>query len=230
MSIIVDPYYSRPEVSNSELGWLEKYWLPQQIVIDLEAAFRFGSLLDAMITEPEQVNYFNLTVCGTQFSKEEFDTAIKMKKVFFADPFCRSLSNQCEMQKVSIRKDWPIQYNGYEFGLDVRCKWDFFAPRIDLSADLKTTACTTQKAFEQSIHHYSYDRQAAFYMDIENKSNFIFIGISKVNHKIFKVPVKRGSELYNSGRAKYQELAFRYWYLFGNIKQTADARIDYQYQ
>ena len=222
MSIIVDPYYSRPEVSNSELSWLEKYWLPQNIVIDLEAAYRFGSLLDAMITEPDQVNYFNLTVGGVQFDKAEFDKAANMRKAFFADPFCKGLAAQCEMQKVTVKHNWPIEYCGFEFNMDVRCKWDFFRPDIDLSGDLKSTACTSQKQFEQSIFHFNYDRQAAFYMDMENKSNFMFIGVSKAEpHKIFKVPVKRGGELYNSGKAKYQELAFRYWYLFGDNKVAA---------
>ncbi len=220
--LVVDPYYSRPEVSNSELSWLEKYWLPQQLVIDLEAAYRFGSLLDAMITEPDKVNYFNQSVDGTPFSKEEFDKAATMKKAFFQDAFCAGLAKNCELQKVSVKENWTIDNCGFKFNLDVRCKWDFFRSDIDLCGDLKSTACTTQKQFEQSIVHFNYDRQAAWYMDIENKSNFIFIGISKAApHKIFKVPVKRGSDLYNSGKAKYQELAFRYWYLFGNLKSVA---------
>lgn len=220
MSIIVDPYYSRSEVSNSELGWLDKYFQPQ-VFIDLQNAFRFGSLVDAMITEPAAVDYFKRTVAGLQISKDEFEKAIQIKNTFFADPFCKMLAAQCEMQKVSVKNDWVINYEGFEFKMDVRCKWDFFRADIDLCADLKTTASTTQKQFEQSILHYNYDRQAAFYMDIENKSNFIFIGISKVNQKIFKVPVKRGSELYNSGKAKYQESAFRYYYLFGDLKTAA---------
>ena len=214
-------YYARPEISNSDLGWLDKYFQPQSFVIDLEAAFRFGSLLDAMITEPALVDYYKFTCAGVQYSKEEFKKAQDMKKVFFADNFCKSLAAQCEMQKLSVKENWKISYEGFQFAMDVRCKWDFFAPNIDLSGDLKTTASTTQKQFEESILHYNYDRQAAWYMDIENKSNFIFIGISKVNYKIFKVPLKRGSELYKSGKAKYQELAFRYWYLFGDLKQAA---------
>lgn len=221
MSIIVDPYYSRPEVSNSDLGALEKYWQPQSFIIDLEAAFRFGSLLDAMITEPDQVDHFKLQVGGTQFEKDEFEKATAMKKVFFADAFCKMLAAQCEMQKVSIKPNFNITYQQFRFQLNMRAKWDFFAPKIDLSGDLKTTASTTQKQFEECIYHYNYDRQAALYMDLEGKSNFIFIGISKANFKIFKVPVKRGGEIYNSGKAKYQELAFRYWYLFGDLKQTA---------
>lgn len=221
MAINQDPYYSRPEVSNSDLGQLEKYWLPQTFIIDLEAAYRFGSLIDALITEPGIVDYYKLQVSGVQYSKEEFDKAIAMKQAFYNDPFCKSFAAQCEMQKVSVKKDFQMSVKGVKFSLDVRAKWDFFAPKIDLSGDLKSTACTTQKQFEQSILHFNYDRQAAFYMDIENKSNFMFIGISKVNYKIFKVPVKRGSEIYNSGKDKYTELAFRYWYLFGDLKLAA---------
>ena len=193
--------------------------MPQQLVIDLEAAYRFGSLLDAMITEPGKVNYFNRSVGDTQFGQAEFYQATAMKRAFFADTFCKSLATGCDMQKVSVKENWPIDYNGFEFRLDVRCKWDFFRNDIDLSADLKSTACTSQKQFEQSILHFNYDRQAAWYMDIESKNNFMFIGVSKQSpHKIFKVPVKRGSTLYESGKSKYQELAFRYWYLFGNLK------------
>jgi hypothetical protein len=221
MSIIKDPYYERPEVSNSELGSIEKYWMPASYIIDLEAAFRFGSVLDAMITEDHLVDYYQCTVAGMKIDKAEFEKAKVMKKVFFADSFCKSLAAQCETQKVTVKHSWPITYEGIEFRMDMRCKWDFFAPKIDLSGDLKTTASTTQKQFEESIFHYGYDRQAALYMDLENKSNFIFIGISKVNFKIFKVIVKKDSAIYKSGKAKYQELAFRYWYLFGDLKQTA---------
>lgn len=221
MSIIKDPYYERPEVSNSELGAIEKYWMPQSYIIDLEAAFHFGNLLDAMITEPAQVDYFKQTIAGVKINKEEFEKADKMKKVFFADPFCKKLVAQCTMQKVTVKHDWLIVYQGFKFSMNMRCKWDFFAERIDLSGDLKTTAATTQKQFEESLFHYNYDRQAALYMDLEGKSNFIFIGISKVNFKIFKVIVKRFDSTYNSGKAKYEELAFRYWYLFGDIKTAA---------
>jgi len=221
MSIIKDPYYDRPEVSNSTLGELEKYFMPAQYIIDLEAAYRFGNILDAMITEPAQVDYFKKSIGGVKINPEEFDKADKMKKVFFADPFCKSLAAQCDMQKVTIKHNWPIEYGSFIFHLDMRCKWDFFAKRIDLSGDLKTTASTTQKQFEEAIFHYNYDRQAALYMDLEGKSNFIFIGISKANFKIFKFIVKRGDATYNSGKEKYQELAFRYWYLFGDIKMSA---------
>ncbi len=215
-----DPYYSRPEVSNSDLTELKKYWQPEQYVIDIEQAYKFGSLLDAVITEPHLVNYYKLTAGDVQHSQEDFQKAEQMKIMFFKDPLCFHLAKQSLMQKVSVKQQFHIAHDGFDFTLPVRCKFDFFVEGIDMSGDLKSTACTSQKQFEASIHHFDYDRQAAWYLDLEGRSNFIFIGISKVNFKIFKIPVKKGSEIYNQGKAKYQDLAFKYWYLFSNINNT----------
>ena len=216
MSIIVDPYYLRSEVSNSDLSALYNYFNPPSFTIDTTTAFRFGSLVDAMITEQDQVDLFNRRVGAIQFEKEEWEKARKMKQIFFADYFCQLLFRQCEMQKVSIKPEFEITYNDVTFSLPMRAKWDFYAKDIDLSGDLKTTAATTLSQFEDSINHYNYDRQAALYMDLEGKSNFMFIAISKENYKIFKVPVKKGGKIYNSGKEKYQKLAFMYYTLFGS--------------
>ena len=51
-------------------------------------------------------------------------------------------------------------------------------------------------------------------MDIAGSNQDILIGISKVNNKVFKLPIKRGDDFYNSGKEKYLELAFKWWYLF----------------
>ena len=56
-------------------------------------------------------------------------------------------------------------------------------------------------------------------MDLENRNNDILIFISKVNFKIFKIPIKRGDKIYRVGKAKYQELAFKYWTLFAEAIQ-----------
>ncbi|MFL5809214.1 MAG: PD-(D/E)XK nuclease-like domain-containing protein [Flavisolibacter sp.] len=219
MVIEKDPYYSLPEVSNSDLSWIKKYWQMQDEIIDLEKAYRFGTLIDCMITEPQKVNYFNHTCAGVPYTNDEFALAEEMKKSFWRDEFCATLARHSEYQKVSIRHNFPIEHDGLQFTLNVRCKWDLYAmPKLKMSGDIKSTACTTQKQFEEAIRYFDYDRQRAIYMDIENVDYDMLIGISKVNKKIFKVPVRRGSDLYNSGRQKYQELAFRYWYLFDNIQ------------
>jgi hypothetical protein len=36
-------------------------------------------------------------------------------------------------------------------------------------------------------------------MDIAGSDQDVLIGVSKVNYKVFKVPIRRGDELFNSG-------------------------------
>lgn len=213
-----DSYYFRKEVSNSDLSWADRYWRPAQYVVDLEKAFAFGTLLDCMITEPHKVDFFKLTCAGTQYFKEDFDKAKAMKKAFYADSFCSQFVKQCSLQKVTIKRDFTITLdNGFTFKMDARCRWDLYCENIDMGGDIKTTAATTQKQFEDSIYQFDYDRSRAWYMDLADRNNDMIIGISKVNFKVFKVPIKRGDKWYNSGLEKYKELAFRYWYLFGEI-------------
>jgi hypothetical protein len=214
---MIDPYFTRPEVSNSDLTELKKYWMPEEMRFDVEQAFKFGTLIDAMITEPHRLNYFNYTVDQEQYTAEDFYKAEQMKKSFYKDQFCLQMVKHCVFQKVSVKHDFEIEYDGLKFTLPARCKWDLFSPHFDMSGDIKSTTATTQKQCEEAVRYFDYERSRAWYMDIENRTNDIIIFISKVNFKVFKVPVKRGSELYKEGKAKYQDLAFKYWYLFGDI-------------
>ena len=63
MSHNPDAYYSCTEVSNSDLTALKNLLHPVPMPPGVkERAFRFGTLVDAIITEPERVNYYQLTV------------------------------------------------------------------------------------------------------------------------------------------------------------------------
>lgn len=217
-----DPYYSRPEVSNSDLSWLQKYWQPEEVIYDIEKAYRFGTLIDCMITETFKVDYFKYTCAGEQYTKDEFTKAEQMKQAFYRDKFCTILAQHSEYQKVSIRHGFPIEHDGFQFKLNVRCKWDLFAmPKLKISGDIKSTTATTQKQFEEACHHFQYLRQRAWYMDIEEVSNDMLIGLSKVNCQVFKIPIVRGGDLYMEGKRQYQELAFKWWYLFEDLKLAA---------
>ena len=216
-------YRSFPAVSNSDLSTLEKYWIPENIYIDLEKAYANGTLIDCMITEPDKVNYFKLKVEGEKYnySADEFAAAKEMKKVFYKDPFCAQFVQQCKFQHISYNPAFKISFEGIDFTLPAKCKWDLFRPDIDLSGDIKSTACTSQKQVEEALRYFQYDRSRAWYMDLENRNNDILIFISKVNFKIFKVPIKRNDSIYKDGKAKYQDIAFKYWCLFDNLKLTA---------
>ena len=54
----INNYYSRSEVSNSDLTELKNILHPRMQFGDKEAAFRFGTLVDALITEPSKVDYY----------------------------------------------------------------------------------------------------------------------------------------------------------------------------
>lgn len=209
-------YRAFPAVSNSDLTWLDEYFMPQYKVIDLQKAFANGTLIDAMITEPHKVDYFKLRVEGEEYrySNDEFEAAKEMKKSFYKDAFCSSFVKACKFQHISYNPAFPVDYNGFKFTLPAKCKWDLFRPDIDLSGDIKSTACTTQKQCEEVVRYFEYDRSRAWYMDLEGRNNDILIFISKVNFKIFKVPIKRDSELFREGKRKYEDLAFRWYCLF----------------
>lgn len=216
-------YRSFPAVSNSDLTWLQKYWMPESRYIDLVKAYANGTLIDAMITEPQKVDFFKLKVDGESYnySKDEFESAKEMKKAFFKDPFCVEFVKHCKFQHITYKPKFEISAGGFSFNIPAKCKWDLFRTDIDMSGDIKSTMCTTQKQAEEAVRYFEYDRSRAWYMDLENRNNDILIFISKVNYKIFKVPVRRGSELYKEGKRKYEDLAFRWWYLFGDLRNVA---------
>ena len=115
------------------------------------------------------------------------------------------------MQHVSVGRR-KFTHMGIDFELDCRCKWDFFG---HIAGDIKTTAATTQKQFEAACLHFDYPRSRAWYMDLEKTGRDIIIGVSKVNFKVFVLPIERNDRFYNIGKEQYTELAFRYWAING---------------
>ena len=70
-----DTYYQRSEVSNSDLTELKNLLYPRTQYGDKEKAFKFGSLIDAMITEPERVRYDKRMVDDILYSGEDWELA-----------------------------------------------------------------------------------------------------------------------------------------------------------
>lgn len=206
-----DPYYGRPEVSNSDLTKLKKELMGIQEWIDVEKAYKFGRLIDAIITEPKSVNKLMLLCQGEKYSKEDFEIAERMHKSFLADELCAGLLKQSDTQKIMIEQDKIFTYENMEFRLSVRCKWDLWMGFAKWGSDIKSTTATTQKQFEEAARHFDYDRQRSWYMDIAGSPRDMLIGISKINFKVFKIPIQRGDAFYTSGRNKYESLAFQHW-------------------
>ena len=210
-------YYNRKEVSNSTLTELKNLLYPQTFFGDKEKAFKFGSLIDAMITEPHRVDFYCMRVDDVQYLEEDFMLANEMRKSLLMearkDTFLANVLKASDTQKVSIQKDQVFDYGGFEYTLDTRCKWDWFLSAVNFGGDLKSTASTTQKQFEDAMDFFDWDRSRAWYMDIVGSNQDFIYAISKKNCKVFKYFIKRGDKTYLRGKAKYDELAFKYWQL-----------------
>lgn len=207
-------YYKRPEISNSDLSWLKQQLWPREMP-DPTEAYKFGSLIDAMITEPEKVDYFNYILGEQKYNMTDFAKAERMKMAFFNDPVAAHLAKYSTGQKEMYRV-LEMSYCGLPFVLDTRCKWDLWADTFRHGGDIKSTAATSQSEFEAACEYFDYDRQRAWYMDIAGADKDVLIGISKKNFKVFKIFITRDSEFYKSGKDKYLELAFRWWNIYGN--------------
>lgn len=203
-------------VSNSDLTNLKKLFNLEE-ERDLSKAYNFGSLVDAMITEEQAVGRF-----ASLHDAEELKRAEMMKKAGLADSTLKLFMETSKLQHEVYRNAFPIHYQGQEITLPMRCKFDFLNKGLKTGADLKTTACTSQKAFVDAIFQFDYDRQAALYMDLMGLERFMFIGLGKKpgrggKHPVFKYAVIRGDETHQKGKRKYCFLAFNYYFLIYNL-------------
>lgn len=214
-----DTYYQRPEVSNSDLTELKNILYPRTQYGDKEKAFKFGNLIDAMITEPERIRYDKRTVDDVTYSREDFELAEAMKRAIRMearkDPLILYALERSDKQRFMVNQAQRFQYGSFEYTLDTRCKWDFWLPTMGFGGDLKSTFATSQKQFEEAVDFFDWDRSRAWYMDIAGSRQDFIVGISKKNQKVFKVFIKRDDKIYKRGKEKYDELAFRWWMLFG---------------
>lgn len=212
-----DAYYSRSEVSNSDLTELKNMLHPRMQYGDKEAAFRFGSLVDAIITEPDRVNYYRYTVDDVRYTEDEFALAremfLSLRMESKKDGFLASVLKNAETQRFMVNKNQPFEYGSFPFTLDTRCKWDWFLTDAGFGGDLKSTFASSQKQFEEAVDFFDWDRSRAWYMDIAGSDRDFIYAISKKNCQVFKKFITRGDSTYRRGRDKYEELAFQYWCL-----------------
>lgn len=177
---------------------------------------QFGSLVDALITEPHLVDATARTLIDSAgdvytFSAEQWAQAEDMKRDTLANSFVAFLLKSMQFQEEKYIRDKVFNVDGYEIKMHVKCKYDGVSFEKKIGADLKTTACTTAKSFLESILMFNYDRQGAWYMDLGELDRFVIIGISKIknklgHHPIFVFAIERGDAMHSAGRAKYERL------------------------
>lgn len=213
-----DSYYLRTEVSNSDLTELKNYLYPHTGYGDKEKAFKFGTLVDALITENERVHYSKRMVDDVTYSREDFELGLAMREALRKearkDEFLRAVLSNSDTQKFMVNKSQRFLYGNFEYTLDTRCKWDWWLPSFGFGGDLKTTFAESQNQFNEAIDFFDWDRSRAWYMDIAGSQQDFIYAISKKNLKIFKAFIRRDDDTYKRGKEKYDELAFKWWMLF----------------
>lgn len=218
----MDAYYSRSEVSNSDLTSLKLQLHPQLDFVkpkDKKKAFHLGTLVDGLVTEPKNCNHFRYTVGDEKYTKDEWEWGKKqldkLRKASAKDPFLAYVLANAVGQKVFVNPCQHFDLGCYSFSLATRCKFDWHLGLF--GGDLKTVTASTQDQFEAAVDFFDWDRSRAFYMDLTHSldprlgnQDFIY-GISKTANKVFYKKIVRGDETYLRGKEKYEELAFKYW-------------------
>ena len=218
----LDPYYSRSEVSNSDLTSLKLQLHPQLDFVkekDKKKAFHLGTLVDALVTEPAKANHFRKTVDNEQYTDDDWKWGKaqleKLRKQAKKDPFLDHILKTADGQKWFANPCQHFDVGCYSFDLPTRCKFDWWLGNF--GGDLKTTTATSQDQFENAVDFFDWDRSRAWYMDLTHSLNPLFgnqdfiYAVSKTSNKVFFKKIIRGDETYLRGKEKYLELAFKYW-------------------
>lgn len=198
-------YYNLPQLSNSTLTAMKMEIEGKEY--NVGNSFLYGSLVDAILTEPLRVDRFRKTLDGYDV-KDIWNGANNCAKAIREHKSYIFIIH-AQKQKISI-SDLEIKYKNVNFTIPARCKWDFFGP---ICGDIKTTSAKSQKEFDEQCEYLDYYRARAFYMDIENTNLDLLIGVSKVNYKVFTKVIKKGDDNYLKGKEQYSFLCFKYWML-----------------
>lgn len=228
-------YFTHPYPSNSALTKLAGILnnVPEK---ELNEAFRIGTLFDAMVTEPEKVNWLTYRVLGRDeytYTHADFQMCMKMRRRFLQTPWGQIATGIAMTRQKEIFVDaLKLDYEGLDFSIPFKGKLDFSGK--DIVIDLKSTSCTTQKEFENACMQFEYDRQMVAYCLIDNASKAIIVGVSKEKpHNVFHLPIKKGDEMWNRGYKRFAELAFKWKIIYGETKSNNDEAIhigkDYRY-
>ena len=187
-------------LSNSGLTKVEDWLKGNMDKVIPEKAFRFGSMVDAMLTQPDELE--------PDATDEELLKAIKVRDAIKSHPLGKVLLDQAEPQ-VILTNEIRIEFEGIEKIVLAKCMYDGLLEKMRIGKDDKTTAARTMVQFESSIDRFHYDRQAYWYMEVGQLDRFVFIGASKTKiGEVFIKIIKRGDPLWLSGREKASALAY----------------------
>lgn len=177
----------RVRISNSMLGEMKRLTLNEpDIMRFLKKYFNFGSLVDALITEPEKINtekmvFDNTTRYGSEIlpiKPEDLELAYRMQQALEQDEFGQYLTQYAK--KLPFENDNFRVFSGDRvYSIDTSGELDLAAPAFKIAGDIKVTACRTQEEFVKKVIELNYPQQGSWYMDNKDIDQFVFCGLSK---------------------------------------------------
>ncbi len=173
-----------------------------------------------MITEPERVRYDKHMVDDVLYSGEDWELAEAMKKSLRMearhDPFLAQVLAKAETQRFMVNKNQCFQYGNFKYTPRYPVQMGLVASDLRIWGDLKSTLPAHKKQFDEAIDFfrlgpfprlvYGYRRQSAGISSM--------VSPRKIK-KCSKHSLNEGDTIYQKGKEKYEELAFRWWMLFG---------------
>jgi hypothetical protein len=166
-------------------------------------ALRDGQLIHLMVLEPHKVEYLTFTE-GTKASKA-YKLAVQEvgshnvftnSEYYKAKKIAERVRSQSDIKDMLEGSEYEVPEIGYYNGLPFRGKADILKGGIVM--DLKTTS--DLKGFERSANFFSYDLQAALYLELFKAYEFEFIVVDK---NTLDVGIYKTSERFiDSGKRK----------------------------
>jgi len=177
VKITDDEYFSRPEISHSDLELVRKslkHYVYFKQNKQESSALDFGKAFHTFILEPDLFKDQILVAPGTRYTKAYKDlVAANPKKTVITDEEFQKLYSMRQslmsMPKLSklLNADFvehAMFWQHAESGVDCRSKMDL-VHKDGVVIDLKTTENASQIDFEGSIKAWGYHRQGALYLD-----------------------------------------------------------------
>lgn len=124
-----------------------------------------------------------------------------MRESILQNKFARHVLGMGEVEQVQIWVD-------DQTGLPCKALKDIWVAEEELIVDLKTTSARTYGEFLKTCEQYTYDRQAAFYLDGNPfAKRFVILGVQKrAPFEIFYFEATACRGCIEGGRKKYQGL------------------------
>lgn len=176
----------------------------------MKKAFFDGGLFDDCVTWSVEKRYTFVpdSYQGVRLSKENISNTKLMIEALKRDSASWRIIENSIHQKEFYRNKFSYTHLGIKGTCKFKGKLDFYFKQGSLVSDLKSTACTSQKSFEQAVFHFGYDRQGCGYMDLSGCDKYLIIAVSKKNHKVFKFAFTRDSEVFRNAAKKRDSLIF----------------------